>query len=109
MLEVLLAQQWQIEVHAWVDSLGDVFSELLKKYPDGVQVKPLDEALQSLVFLKEQNHPALENRDRFLATILEAMEIVWRQFQQTKLLMSSCRASSSKSRNLRELSPIFVV
>ncbi|EGZ22755.1 hypothetical protein PHYSODRAFT_299896 [Phytophthora sojae] len=48
MLEVLLAQQWQIEVHAWVDSLGDVFSELLKKYPDGVQVKPLDEALQSL-------------------------------------------------------------
>lgn len=33
MLEVLLAQQWQIEVHAWVDSLGDVFSELLKKIP----------------------------------------------------------------------------
>ncbi|RLN85594.1 hypothetical protein BBJ28_00018035 [Nothophytophthora sp. Chile5] len=52
LLSVLIAQQWHVEVHAWVDSLGGVFAELQAAHPASVVIKPLDEALAELVYVK---------------------------------------------------------
>ncbi|RLN72818.1 hypothetical protein BBJ28_00012384 [Nothophytophthora sp. Chile5] len=52
LLGVLIAQQWRVEVHAWMDSLGGVFAGLQAAHPNQVVIKPLDEALMELVYLK---------------------------------------------------------
>ncbi|RLN85591.1 hypothetical protein BBJ28_00018037 [Nothophytophthora sp. Chile5] len=53
LLAVLVAMQWRIEVHAWLDSLNDVFLGLQGEYPTSVVVKPLDQDLSELVYLKQ--------------------------------------------------------
>ncbi|RLN85592.1 hypothetical protein BBJ28_00018036 [Nothophytophthora sp. Chile5] len=52
LLSLLIAQLWHVEVHAWMDSLGGVFAELQAAHPASVVIKPLDEALMELVYLK---------------------------------------------------------
>ncbi|RLN72820.1 hypothetical protein BBJ28_00012386 [Nothophytophthora sp. Chile5] len=52
LLSVLIAQQWRVEIHAWVDSLGGVFAELQAAHPAFVAIKPLDETVAELVYVK---------------------------------------------------------
>ncbi|GMF31913.1 unnamed protein product [Phytophthora lilii] len=52
LLEALIAEQWHIEIHAWFELLGADFWDLRTKYPNAIAVKPLDEDLNNLVYLK---------------------------------------------------------
>ncbi|RLN84893.1 hypothetical protein BBJ28_00025467, partial [Nothophytophthora sp. Chile5] len=49
-----LEQRWCVEVHAWLHALNDGFLELQGQYPGRVVVKPLDDAVRDLVYLKDR-------------------------------------------------------
>ncbi|KAL4176641.1 hypothetical protein KRP22_001582 [Phytophthora ramorum] len=51
-----LEQRWYVEVHGWLYALNDGLLELQAQYPGRVIVKPLDEHIGDLVYLKQQEN-----------------------------------------------------
>ncbi|KAH7463010.1 uncharacterized protein KRP23_13227 [Phytophthora ramorum] len=50
-----LEQHWYVEVPGWLYALNDGLLELQAQYPGRVIVKPLDEHIGDLVYLKQQD------------------------------------------------------
>ncbi|KAL4176683.1 hypothetical protein KRP22_001624 [Phytophthora ramorum] len=51
-----LEQHWYVEVPGWLYALNDGLLELQAQYPGRVIVKPLDEHIGDLVYLKQQEY-----------------------------------------------------
>ncbi|KAE9308667.1 hypothetical protein PF001_g11059 [Phytophthora fragariae] len=51
-----LERQWHVEIHAWLHALNDGFVDLQVQYPGRVVVKPLDELVGDLVYLKKREN-----------------------------------------------------
>ncbi|RLN95443.1 hypothetical protein BBJ28_00008143 [Nothophytophthora sp. Chile5] len=48
-----LENNWAVEVHSWLHALNDWFVDLQEQYQYRVAVKPLDDAIHDLVYLKQ--------------------------------------------------------
>lgn len=46
-----LKQCWCVEIHSWLHSLHDEYIEIQRDYPQRFVVRPLDDALQKLVYI----------------------------------------------------------
>ncbi|KAL3665742.1 hypothetical protein V7S43_009175 [Phytophthora oleae] len=55
LLTKFLDKNWYVEIHSWLHALNDWFLDIqeLKQYQSRVTVKPLDDAIHDLVYLKQ--------------------------------------------------------
>ncbi|CAI5728652.1 unnamed protein product [Peronospora effusa] len=53
LLSKFLEKNWFVEIHSWLHALSDWFLEIQEQYPYRVAVKPLDDAINGLVYLKQ--------------------------------------------------------
>ena len=53
LLSKFLEKNWFVEIHSWLHALSDWFLEMQEQFPYRVAVKPLDDAINGLVYLKQ--------------------------------------------------------
>ena len=53
LLTKFLEKNWFIEIHSWLHALSDWFLDMQEQYQYRVAVKPLDDAIHGLVYLKQ--------------------------------------------------------
>ncbi|OWZ20667.1 hypothetical protein PHMEG_0004895 [Phytophthora megakarya] len=53
LLTTFLEKNWFVEIHSWLHALNDWFLDIQEKNPRRVAVKPLDDAIHDLVYLKQ--------------------------------------------------------
>ncbi|KAL4161089.1 hypothetical protein PRNP1_001645 [Phytophthora ramorum] len=70
-----LEQHWYVEVPGWLYALNDRLLELQAQYPGRVIVKPLDEHIGDLVYLKQQDYATRERIDPVVA--FATFELGW--------------------------------
>ncbi|GMF28357.1 unnamed protein product [Phytophthora lilii] len=49
-----LVEGWHVEIHAWLRALSDGYLRLQSEYPGRVVVKPLDDVIRDIVFVKRK-------------------------------------------------------
>ncbi|CAH0482756.1 unnamed protein product [Peronospora belbahrii] len=59
LLTKFLEKNWFVEIHSWLHALSDWFLDVQEQYQYRVIVKPLDDAINGLVFLKQGEEDAL--------------------------------------------------
>ncbi|KAG6622133.1 uncharacterized protein IUM83_09750 [Phytophthora cinnamomi] len=64
LLAKFLDKNWFIEIHSWLHALNDWFLDVQEQNQYRVCVKPLDDAIHDLVYLKQDEEEKLEQRTR---------------------------------------------
>eukprot|EP00644_Phytophthora_capsici_P002508 jgi/Phyca11/15088/fgenesh1_pg.PHYCAscaffold_11_\ len=64
LLTKFLDKNWHVEIHSWLHALNDWFLDMqeCKQYQSRITVKPLDDAIHDLVYLKQDEEEKLEQR-----------------------------------------------
>ncbi|KAL4123985.1 hypothetical protein PRIC2_009828 [Phytophthora ramorum] len=58
LLAKFLEKNWFVEIHSWLHALNDWFLDMQEQYQYRVAVKPLDDAIHELVYLKQDEGDA---------------------------------------------------
>ncbi|KAF1789917.1 hypothetical protein GQ600_21802 [Phytophthora cactorum] len=69
LLTKFLDKNWFVEIHSWLHALNDWFLDIQEQYQYRVAVKPLDDAIHDLVYLKQDEEDVSSSRELTSAAI----------------------------------------